>query len=250
MATTSNDLMAQLAVVGSFLERAPLGTTIAELEIALAGCGHTEVSDVNAAHGVTTELLVSAISARDALGKLSDLIHAAAIALALPHILELHETLVRPSLAAGNTRERVFDVETNRRVAEFKLGRWNGNDSGRQQPTVKDLVRLAAEPSDRRSELYVRGARPVRWLKSTRSTIRQQLRAYQAELAVFESKFGDSNISVASFVAGEAANVRLIDIEAQLPALFATDHDTLGDLTAEHLPGHFGDGPEPGPFDH
>jgi hypothetical protein len=145
--STTEDLPAQLAVVGAFLDRGPLRSTVAGLEVALTGCGPTEAAEVAVTDGVTVELLRSAIAAREAFGKLSDLIHAAAIALALPHILEPGETLVRPSLAAGNTPERLYDVETDRRVAEFKLARWDGNDGGRQQPTVKDLVRLAADKS-------------------------------------------------------------------------------------------------------
>jgi hypothetical protein len=70
--------------------------------------------------------------------------------------------LVRPSLAAGNTPERLFDVETDRRIAEFKLARWDGSDGGRQQPIVKDLVRLAADTSGRKAELYLRRGAVIR----------------------------------------------------------------------------------------
>jgi hypothetical protein len=222
LVSTSEDLADKLALVAAFLDQAPLRSTIAELEIALIGCGSTQVANVAAAHGVTAELLRSAIAARDALGKLSDVIHAAAIALALPHILEPEERLTRPSLAAGNTPERLFDVETDQRIAEFKLARWDGNDSGRQQPTVKDLVRLAADTSGRTAELYVRGALPIIWLKSTRSPVRQQLRRYRAEMAAFEGAFGDPEIPVSAFVARDAAHVALIDIEQRLPHLFKT----------------------------
>jgi hypothetical protein len=219
--SSSDDLPAQLAAVGAFLDKAPLRNTVSELEIALAGCGPEQAADAAAAHGVTSELFRSALAARDALGKLSDLIHAAAIALALPHILEPGETLVRPSLAAGNTPDRLYDIETDRRIAEFKLARWDGNDGGRQQPTVKDLVRLAADGSGRTAELYVRGTRPITWLRTTRSPVRQQLRRYRAELTAFETAFGDPGIALAAFVAGDASHVRLIDIEQRLPVLFS-----------------------------
>jgi hypothetical protein len=216
----SADLPAQLAAVGAFLEQAPLRTTVAELEIALKGCGPDEAARIAAAHGLTVDLLRSAIAARDAFGKLSDLIHAAAIALALPHLLAPGEKLVRPSLAAGNTPDRRYDVETDRRIAEFKLSRWDGADGGRQQPTVKDLVRLAADTSGRSAELYVRGSRPITWLRTTTSSVRQQLRRYRTELEAFEQAFGDPDIAVKAFVAGDAAHVRLIDIEQRLPDVF------------------------------
>lgn len=219
--SSMDDLPAQLAAVGAFLEQAPLRTTVGDLEFALEGCGPAEAAQVAAAHGVTVDLLRSAIAARDAFGKVSDLIHAAAIALALPRILEPGETLVRPSLAAGNTPERLFDIETDRRIAEFKLARWDGGDGGRQQPTVKDLVRLAADTSGRRAELYVRGTRPITWLRSSRSAVRQQLRRYQAELAAFERAFDDPNIAVSAFVSGLGSHVALIDLEQRMPDLFA-----------------------------
>src|SRR4051794_20155821 len=218
---SADDLPSQLAAVGSFLGKAPLRDTVSELEVALAGCGPEQAAAVAEAHGVTGELFRSALGARDSLGKISDLIHAAAIALALPHILQPGETLVRPSLAAGNTPARLFDVETNRRIAEFKLARWDGNDGGRQQPTVKDLVRLAADASGREAELYVRGSRPIAWLKSTRSSVRQQLRRYRNELAGFEGTFGNPDVAVSAFMAGDGAHVQIIDIEQRLPELFA-----------------------------
>jgi hypothetical protein len=220
--STSEDLPARLAVVGAFLDQAPLRNTVSELELALTGCGSTEAADVAAAHGVTAELFRSAITARDAFGKLSDLIHAAAIALALPHILELAETLTRPSLAAGNTPDRLFDVETTLRIAEFKLARWVGQDGARQKSAVKDLARLAADESGRAAELYVRGPRPIAWLRTTRSPVRQQIKGYPAELAAFERNFGDAEIAVSAFVAGDAAQVALIDIEQLLPDLFTS----------------------------
>jgi hypothetical protein len=216
----SKDLPSQLAAVGAFLGKAPLRSTVADLEIALSGCEQAEAAEITAAQGVTPDLLHAALAARDAFGKLSDLIHAAAIALALPHILESEERLIRPSLAAGNTPERLFDVETNVRIAEFKLSRWDGHDGGRQQPTVKDLVRLAADTSGRAAELYVRGGRPIAWLKSTRSSVRQQLRRYRNELAAFEGTFGNPDVAVSAFVAGDGARVQVIDIEQRIPELF------------------------------
>lgn len=219
--TDSDDLAGQIAAAGAFLDHAPLRSTVAHLEIALTGCGAAQAANVCTEHGVTPELFRAALAARNALGKLSDLIHAVAIALALPHILEPGEQVVRPSLAAGNTPDRLFDVETNLRIAEFKLSRWDGQDGGRQQPTVKDLVRLAADTSGRKAELYVRGDRPLTWLRSTNSSVRQQLRRrYRNELAAFEATFGDSDVAVAAFVAGAGAHVALIDFEQLAPGLF------------------------------
>ena len=66
----------------------------------------------------------------------------------------------RPSLAAGNDPTRPFDVETDRRVAEFKVGIWSGTgtDAMRKRTVFHDLVNLAADTSGRRAELYVAGS--------------------------------------------------------------------------------------------
>ncbi len=210
----------QFDAVIEFLTQAPLRATVADLEIALAGCGPNDVPDVIAEMGVTDELLRSAVAARNAFGKINDVIHATAIALSLTHLLELGETLARPSLAAGNTPDRLFDVETNLRVAEFKFARWDGHDGGRQKTTVKDLARLAADKSGRHAELYVLGDRPITWLKQTTSSVRARLKGYPAELAAFESAFNDPDIPISAFVAGAAAHVSLINIEQRLPRLF------------------------------
>lgn len=61
---------------------------------------------------------------------MSDLIHAAAIVVLLPRLLGEGEVVTnRPSLAAGNDPARPFDLETNLRVAEFKLSQWAGADA-------------------------------------------------------------------------------------------------------------------------
>jgi hypothetical protein len=80
---------------------------------------------------------------------------------------------------------------------------------------------LAAESSGRKAELYVRGPRPLKWLASTRSSVRQQLKGYPGELAAFETSFGDPGIAVSDFVGDAGSKVALIDIEQRVPSLFA-----------------------------
>ena len=125
-----------------------LGRRIAALENELVGTDREEVASVVASHGFTPETFSASLLIREELGKLSDLIHATGIALALPHLLEPHEVLKTPSLAAGNDPKRLYDVETNIRVAEFKLARWtNGGNGGREKDLFKDLVLLTQAPA-------------------------------------------------------------------------------------------------------
>ncbi|MDX6319012.1 MAG: hypothetical protein QOD35_2412 [Nocardioidaceae bacterium] len=78
----------------------------------------------------------------------------------------------RPSPAAGNDPTRPFDLETDRRIAEFKLAVWSasGSDAMRKRGVFKDLVHLAADDSGRRAELYLAGPKPLRFLRGSRST--------------------------------------------------------------------------------
>jgi hypothetical protein len=104
------------------------------------------------------------------MGRVNDVIHAAATVVALPQPLQPNEVLRRPSLATGNDRSRPFDVETDRRIAEFELADWapRGN-AMRQRQAFKDLVNLAADRSGRKAELYVLGPRPIRFLTRTKA---------------------------------------------------------------------------------
>lgn len=120
---------------------------------------------------VVPELLASALTVRESLGRINDLIHACGILLVLPHLLgEGEHITVRPSLGAGNDPNRPYDVETDQRIAEFKLTRWRGADAMRKRQTFKDLVMLAADTSGRRAELFVIGPEPRRFLTTSTST--------------------------------------------------------------------------------
>lgn len=144
--------------------------------------------------------------------------------MALPHLLEPGETLRRPSLGASNDPSRPFDVDTDRRIAEFKFSGWKGSDAMRKRQLFKDLVHLAAAPTDgRRAELYITGARPMRFLSKTRSTagVGAQ-RGSDKTRDLFVARFGDLNVSISEFAHGPAAHVQAIDLEQRLLPLFAT----------------------------
>jgi hypothetical protein len=117
------ELEAAAGALAQFIQDEPLTTKIADIERALDGCGGSEVGAIISARGVSPDLLRGALLVRGRLGRINDLIHAAAVSLALPELLEPNEVLRRPSLAAGNDPSRPYDVETDRRVAEFKFAR-------------------------------------------------------------------------------------------------------------------------------
>ena len=224
-----SNLPASLDVLIGFLGDEELTTRIARLEHELEGVRVSEIPSLLDASNVDRRLLQSALVVRARLGRMNDLIHATAIALALPHLLEPDEQLVRPSLAAGNDPSRPFDVETDRRVAEFKLSRWGGTDAMRKRQVFKDLVHLAADASGRRAELYVLGDRPIRFLRRSISKASWGLDRSPRERGVFESRFGSLERRTCDFTAEEGAHVSLIDLEERLPEVFVGYDDPVDD---------------------
>jgi len=217
-----DDLGRRLAPLTAFMGAAPLTEAIARLENALGSSNAEEVTTRLSEQGVTSDLLRAAFAARAEFGRINDLIHATAIALTLPRILHPGERMKRPSLAAGNDPSRPFDVETDQRIAEFKLSRWDGHDAGRKRQLFKDLVHLAAaDANGRAAELYVLGERPIRFLSETRSSASWALnRMADNTKDIFEEHFGTTDISIPNFVAGPGAHVRIINLEVLLPEYF------------------------------
>lgn len=219
---SGDDFASALKSLGAFLDRAPLTDSIADLEAALEDSTQADVDGLLRTAGVSPTLLKDAMTVRARIGRVSDVIHAAAIALALPELLEPAEVIARPSLGAGNDPSRPFDLETDRRVAEFKLARWKGSDAMRKRQTFKDLVHLAAEQSDRAAELYVLGEKPIDFLRTSTSKAGWGLDRAPAVREVFQWQFGSLDMTISDFTNGPGAHVEVIDLEVRLPQLFAS----------------------------
>jgi hypothetical protein len=224
VSTPAFDLNEALTGLWDFLGRGPFTAAIAQLERDLEGAQAGAIPEILARYGATPGALESGLIARDRLGRINDVIHALAIALMLPSVLEEGEVLQRPSLAAGNDPTRPFDVETDRRIAEFKLSRWDGHDTSRMRQLVKDLVYLATDRSGRRVELYVLDDRPRHFLETSTSTVGWALGPLPRAKDLFLDRFGDLNIAIADFRSGAAAHVEVLDIRPRLGRLIqATD---------------------------
>lgn len=210
----SDALEAAFAQLAAFLHGGRLTGIVADLEQQLIDADASQVASAGVAAGMVPELLAASVLVRRNIGRINDLIHAAAITLSLPRILETGERLVnRPSLAAGNSPAQLYDVEIDRRIAEFKLSVWSGTDAMRKRGLFHDLVHLAADTSGRRPELYVLGQAPIRFLASTRSTARWALnRGADSTRELYLVRFGDLDLAVREFVAAPAAHVRIIDL--------------------------------------
>lgn len=217
-----DDFASALKLLGAFLDRAPLTDSIATLEGALEDATQADVEGLLKDAEVSPQLLRAAMIVRERIGRVSDVIHATAIVLSLSELLQPGEVLVRPSLGAGNDPSRPFDLETDRRVAEFKLAQWKGKDAMRKRQTFKDLVHLAAEESGRTAQLFVIGERPIRFLKTTKSSAGWGLDRSPSTQRLFEERFGSLDMTIAEFTRGPGAHVEVIDLEDRLPQLFAS----------------------------
>lgn len=195
-----------------FLRDENLTDRVGRMERQLDGAELGNVGD--RAGGMTDELLKAALLVRQHAGRINDLIHATMIVRALPKILEAGERIARrPSLAAGNDPSRKFDLETSRRVAEFKAGQWKGHDAMRKRGLVADLVGLVLGRGPLRAELYVLGRLPIDFLRNSNSTMEWALGRSSPHLrSAYAQRFGSAAMTVSQFTRGPAADVALVDL--------------------------------------
>lgn len=214
------DLAAAVTRVMAFAPGGSLTQVISTLERDLKdGDGATAVR-LAAEKAVDEDLFEAAVEVRRNLGRLNDLIHASAILLVLPLILEDGEKIVvPPSLAAGNDPSRPYDLETDRRVAEFKLSKWTGADAMRKRHVFKDLAHLAAHDTDRDRCLYVVGQAPVHFLRSSTATVGWALDRHLKPRESFATQFGSLTMTVAEFTNGPGRIVEIVDLATLLPGL-------------------------------
>ncbi|MEU4427461.1 hypothetical protein AB0F81_43125 [Actinoplanes sp. NPDC024001] len=205
----------------SFLRGAPLTQSVGTLEHRLLNTDRDSVAAVTADAGLSEELLRAALIVRRDVGRVSDVIHAAVISLALPAILEAGESVVnRPSLGPGNDPSRPYDLETNIRVAEFKVAVWSGGDVMRKRTLTADLVHLALDTSGRRPELWVAGEEPIKFLRTSTMAVGDLLSRSSRHLrARYQDHFGAEPIPLRTFTAEQAGRVRLCNLADVLPVV-------------------------------
>lgn len=210
--------------LADFMDGLPLTTRVSTLEHALVGADRDSSAIIADDHDVAGGTLSAALAVRDAFGRVSDVIHALVITLALPRILEPGETVtVRPSLAAGNDPTRLFDLETDRRVAEFKVSGWTGTDAMRKRGTFVDLVHVALDESARDKYVYVLGDAPLRFLETTTSSAAWGFgRKSALQRQQFEKRWGPAeHITISDFRRTHARAVHIVDLYGVVPELRA-----------------------------
>ena len=199
---------------------AHLTETLGRIERTARGVSAEDCEAFLGRAGVDREALAAAAELKRLAGQINVTIHALGILLCLPRILETGEIIHYVSLGAGNTG-RQFDLETNRRVAEFKFIRWRGGPEAiRQNAIFKDFYLLANHATSKRKQLYLLGTtQALKFLQGGRA-LTSVLSRDDKLRQMFFARFGDQFRTVGEYYAVHRAKV---DIEDASPWLSELD---------------------------
>jgi hypothetical protein len=192
---------------------------IADLERVLAGRDREEASALVAEDGITSEALLAALAIKAMAGQINVVVHALGFLVSLPYVLDKGELIEGLSLGAGNTG-RSHDLETDRRVAEFKFITWRGGaEAIRQNSLFVDVFNLASSDTAKRRELYVLGLHePLKFLNGNR-TIESILSKHASAWKRFNERYaGDGFVRVSQYWATVRDRFELIDLRDRVPA--------------------------------
>jgi len=196
-----------------------LTLTLARIEASLHGVRQDRYADVLLKSGAKAEVLGGAALLKRLAGQINVVIHALGILLCLPRILEPGEVIQYVSLGAGNTG-REFDLETDRRIAEFKFINWQGGpESIRQNALFKDFYEMAEYASDKQRFLYVLGTERVdKFFHGGRAL--SSVLSHNVKLGkAFAQKYGDRYHKVRDYYVTRKDLVTIRDISSFVPEL-------------------------------
>jgi hypothetical protein len=159
------------------------------------------------------------LTLKRAVGQVNTVIHAVGMLSILPRILEPDEQLLSLSIGAGNTGKNV-DLETDRRVAEFKFIDWKGADSLRQDAVFTDLVKLCLLQTDKQKYLYLSGSTLALKFFRGRRAISSVLARRRHMLRLFTEAYGTEHTVVSDFFTCAQNTVHIVDLHAEFPELF------------------------------
>ena len=144
-----------------------LGAKIAKLEFDFTSLQGNQIAAQLTTSSIDGALFNAARAVKRAAAQIDVVLHALGILVKLPSILEEDEVVESLSLGAGNAKARRFDLETDRRVAEFTFIDWKGNDNTRLQKIYKDFYRLAEFNTQKKKELWLNDdAYALKYLRS------------------------------------------------------------------------------------
>ena len=198
-----------------------LGGRIADIETRVQGSGAGEAVEAAIDWSLDSSVLDGARLAKRLSAQVDVVLHAAGILHSLPHVLEPDEIVQSVSLGAGNTG-RAYDLETDRRIAEFKFIAWaGGSESVRQDNLLIDVFHLASADTEKRRVMYLTGIDiPLRWLRNSRRVTRACLRRKSGTPQRFDEQYGPDRFHfVHEYWAAVERIVEIVDLAALVPGL-------------------------------
>ncbi|HVW79039.1 MAG TPA: hypothetical protein VHB45_15600 [Alloacidobacterium sp.] len=196
-----------------------LTQTLARIEASLQGVRQDQYADVLLKSGAKAEVLSGAALLKRLAGQINVVVHALGILLCLPRILEPSEAIQYVSLGAGNTG-RDFDLETNRRIAEFKFIHWQGGPEAiRQNALFKDFYEMAEHATDKQRFLYVLGTQYVEKFFNGGRALSSVLSRNVKLGKEFTAKYGDSYRTVRDYYRPRKGLVTIQDVSPFVPEL-------------------------------
>lgn len=152
-----------------YFEAKNLTHKINRLEIQFSDKDVSRIHKELVSENIDKDLFQAAMGIKSVAGQINVIIHAVGILLSLPYILNKDELVEDLSLGAGNTG-RDFDLETSKRIAEYKFIQWRGgSETIRQNQLFKDFYNLAEYKTSKIKYLYVLGTEtPIKFLSGNR----------------------------------------------------------------------------------
>lgn len=207
-----------------------LTSKISQIENLVLGITNEDCSAFLINAGAAKEVLAAAAVMKGLAGQINVTIHALGILLCLPYILDEGEKVEYVSLGAGNTG-REFDLETNRRIAEFKFICWQGGSEAiRQNSIFKDFFLLARAAKQKEKYLYVLGVEhPLKFLKGGRA-LKSVLSKNEKVRQLFFDQYRETYSKVAEYYRDHKDMVHIVDVSEWLPELVS---GVIEDATAD-----------------
>jgi len=205
-----------------------LTSRIASLESDFSGASVDSVHKVLGGSRVSHDLLAAAYVMKRVAGQINVVIHSIGILLCLPHVLEPGERVVSLSLGAGNTG-RAFDLETDRRIGEFKFIHWQGGaETIRQNALFKDLYQMIEHQTNKQKVMYVIGTQhPLKFLNGGRA-LRSVMSRNNKLWNGFVAKYGNRLSTVADYYTLKKREFSLVDVSAFVPGLIRSEDAEAG----------------------
>lgn len=213
METTKIDAVYKaLETILNFSSEESLTKRIADIESNLKDNGIEFIKSYIKKDVIDETTLQSAIILKKAIGQIDVIIHALGIINTLPYILEQDEKIQYLSLGAGNAG-RDFDLETNKRIAEFKFISWSGkSDTIRQNNTFKDFFKLVEASTEKKKNLYILDKEKVIKFFNNNRALKSILSKIQNVKDNFYKLYGDKYKTVSQYYCDKKHLVEIIDL--------------------------------------